>query len=1131
MKTRYILGRARTGKTHLIFEEIEEKLKKESSKKLVLLVPEQFTLQTEEDLIFKSKLDGIMNVEVLSFERIAYKIFSEVGGLKKTTLNELGKIMVLRKLFDDYSKDLTVYKKGSSHEGFLTNFCSLISEFKRNDVSVESLKARIEEISEDNMLKRKLKDIVLIYEKFNEFILGKYTDEDDKFNVLLDKLDKSSYFQNTEIWVDGFHSFSSQEYKILEKIMLKAEQTSISLTLDNNLGAKDKELFNTTRDTYKNLCKIAEKNSINQIITETPLKAINLKPHIELEHLEKNIYAYPYKVYGDNVEAIEVFSGTNQYTEIENVAAQIISLVRDKGYRWRDIALVSNSKDVYSPIIKRVFSEYGIPYFLDEKRNILNNPIIKLLMSSIEILSRNFKYEDVFKFIKTGFSDLSKNEYEALENYVLKHGIEGDRWLEDFVFENHNLDRINEGRKKFVEPFVRLKGKIKTNNKVLDLTRNIFEFITDLRVEEKLSKWIEIHRHKGNLEYVNENTQIWNIIMEVFDQLVEILGDTKVTLKEYGKILQAGFGAYKVGIIPPSIDQVLIGSLERSKSHDIKALFVVGVNDGILPSAFEDGGILLDDEKIVIKGMGIQLNSDNETKSNEEQLSIYSSLVKPKEYLWISYALADSEGKALRPSILIDRIKKLYKNIKVNSDISNDAERQLNLISKPLSTFKYLIENIRLDIDEKTIDSLWWEVYHWYYSHDEWRERLGYVIEGFFHKNQKDYISEKDSRSIYEFPFKSSISRLESFVNCPFAHFINYGLKPEERKVHKINAPDLGMLYHKSVEEFSKELTLNKLNWHDLQRDKADEIVEKVLDKMVEEFQYGIFLKTHRYKYLINKLKRISKRALWTITDHIRNGEFLPMEHEIHFGEAENSHIPPIIIALPNGEEIKLEGRIDRVDILKGENGSYVKVIDYKSGSKKFSLSDVYYGLQIQLVVYLDAIISNKDRLKETELHPGGIFYFKIDDPMIKSEDDDIEIIEAEIAKQLKLDGVIVKDIKLVKSMDKLITEGSSSSIIPVSLKKDGDFSKASSVLEKEDLEDLIKHVKGLVSEIGSEIIKGKIRIEPCKIGNQVSCEYCQFEAVCQFDTSFEDNRYKAIKKLKDDEVLEKIKGKKEGEE
>lgn len=1132
MELRFILGRAGSGKTYQIFKEIKDRILSGTNNKLILLVPEQFTLQTEYDFITKMDMPGIIDLEILSFERLTYKVFSQVGGLKKVEINELGKTMILRRLFEKNSKDLILYNKASKQDGFISDFCSLIKDFKRNEITPELLRDKIDLFQENNILNKKLKDITYMYEKFNEFMKRKeYFDEEDKLDLLIQNIDKASFLEGAEIWIDGFDVFTSQEYHILEKLLEKASRLNIALTLDLDDFARDYDVFAPTRKTYDILSNKIAKNA--KTSTTYVRRDLKLAKSPELVYLEGEFFSYPYKKYRDEVSSLKIFKATNPYTEVEYLASEIISLVRDKGYRWKDIAVVPSSIDEYGMIIKRVFSEYKIPYFIDEKRSILNNPIVKLILTSFDIIIRNFKYEDVFNFIKTGFTNLDKSEYEELENYVLSYGIEGDKWFDDFTYgeEEYDLVFINEIRKKFIDPFVKFNDEMKKRRKVSDKTKVLFEFLMEINIEEKLEQRIQVLKEASELEQVNENTQIWNIVIEVFEQLVEMLDDTIISIKDYKKILEAGFGEYEVGILPPTIDKVLVGNLERSRSHDIKALLMIGVNDGLLPSAYREEGILTEEDKITMKQVSIQVNNDIDSRIQEERFSVYKSIAKPTEYLWVSYPIADIEGKALRPSIYIERFKRLFPNIVEFSDITKENDKNIDLISMPESTYKYLIESLRGYLDGDNLDDIWWEVYDWYFNNNEWKEKLKNLVDGLSFDNQESYIGEEKAKALYAAPFKSSISRLEKFVNCPFSHFVNFGLKPKERKEFKIKAPDMGRLFHSSIEVFAKKLKERNVSWKDLDKEQCDNLVDMVIDELVPEFENNLLQSTHRYKYLVKKLKRISKRAAWTLTEHLRRGEFNPLKYELEFADKYNSEIPPIIIQLPNGEEIKLEGRIDRIDMYKDSDGNYVKIIDYKSGNKKFSLSDVYYGLQIQLIVYLDAILENKDKLVKDELYPGGVFYFRIDDPLVNGGGIEEAEIENEIMKKLKLDGIILKDVKVVKAMDRDIEQNGKSMIIPATLNKSGEVGKRSSALSKEELTALIKHVRNLIAEIAIEILKGNIKIEPCKIGDFTSCKYCQYISICQFDTKFENNSYRNIKKLTNEEVLEKIAEESRGEQ
>lgn len=1132
MAIRYIFGRAGTGKSYFVLEEIRKKLGEKGDNKLLLLVPKQFTLQAERDLIRKQDLKGIMRAEVVSFTKLANHVFNEIGGFTRVPIDELGKNMILRKIADESSKELLIYGSVVRQDGFIDKLNELICEMKQHDVSPIELTMEFNEMKEGTILRRKLGDIILIYERFNTYLKDKYIDDEDNINLFIENIDRVKFLEDAEIWIDGFQSFTPQMLRVIEKLAQKVKNITITLTMGLNPGERDKELFYISQRTYLEIRTIAKKLGLEEeTINLNMVKRNILTKAKEIEHIERELYSFPYEQYIDDVVNLEVFANSNLYTEIENAAAQIIHLVRERGYRWRDIALISGELDQYRMTIKRVFEEYGIPYFMDEKRSVMNNPMVELILSAIEILARGYRYEDVFRFLKTGFSDFTKDEVEKLENYVLQYGIKGkENYFKPFTKgDEGELSEYNDLRERFIAPFIKFEEKIYRKKKIGHITKALYEFIKGLNMEEKLDNWIEELREKKYFEYVNENTQIWNKVVEIFDQLVEILSEESTTLREYGRILEAGFEACKVGVIPTTVDQVLVGNGERSRVHDIKALFVIGVNDGVLPSNKEDIGILLDHERGILERKGLSIGTTSEVSLLEEQFVIYSTFSKPSEYLRVSYALADQEGQALRPSILIDRLKNLFKNLSIKSDVVNTLERQIHFITTPMSTFKYMMENIRLNLDNKPMEDVWWDAYSWYDQQPEWKKGCSLMVEGLFHQNQIISIGEEGAKRLYDNPIRSSVSRLEQFARCPFAHFVTYGLRPKERKEYELSNPDIGRFFHNSMEEFSREIVNAEIDWKNLTRKQNDGLVEKIVDEMASQFEHGVMLSTHRYKYLVSRLKRISKRAMWTLTEHIKKGEFVPLGCEITFGFGGN--IPPIIVELDNGERMYLEGRIDRVDILNEEKANYVKIVDYKSGNDNFCLSDVYYGFQIQLLVYLDAVLSSESRRYDTEVYPGGIFHFKIDDPMIKAktEEEVIDKIEKKINKELKMKGLVLKDVNVIKKMDKEVS--THSDIIPAGIStRTGKVTQTSSALEKEDFQALLDHVRGLIEEIGGEILKGNVKIEPFKKGRNTSCKYCEFISICQFDSSFYENRYRYIRELKDSEVLDRIRKQFDGE-
>jgi len=1121
LTVRFIMGRAGTGKSQFIFEDIKKHLYTRTKNKLVLLVPEQFTLQAERDFIEKMNLPGIMRVEILSLNRLAHRVFNEVGGLTRTLINEQGKYMVLRKILNDRKMDLTIYKKAAKEAGFVERIGNVISEFKQQDVSPADLKEKLEELGRETITGQKIHDISIIYESFNQYLQERYLDTEDYLNLFIEKIKEADFLKDARVWIDGFTTFSFQSVKIIERIMLLADETTISFILDPEKNVRDKDLFNISQSSFERISRLVQQYGIKKEVISLKSTPENITKRPELLHLEAEFFSYPCKQFEGDINHIDFFAAANINTEIENMAVQVLSLVRDQGYRFKDIAVVCNDIERYSGLIKKAFNEYGIPYFLDKKINTLENPLIRLVLSSLDIIQRGYRYEDVFSFFKTGFSDLTIDEYEKLENYVLRYGIQGKKWNDKFYLgEEEFLDELNRCRDIFMRPMQQLAGKIKGKKTFTEITRALYEYLETIAVPKKLENWIDKFREQGLYNLVNENTRIWNVIMEVFDQMVDIMGDQEVSIKEYRKVLEAGFLSFELGIIPTTIDQVLVGNIQRSKSHDIKALFVVGVNDGILPSGRDEEEILSVQEKEILQNMGLDLGFNLDMKSDEERFLIYNTLAKPEEYLWISYALADEEGKSMRPSLLINRFNKIFKEMKIKSDLIKDHQTDLQMVSTPVSTLKYLIENLRLYLDGKPMEDFWWDVYGWYYEQASWNNIRAAVIEGFFHRNQVSYVGKEQAKSLYRLPLRTSVSRLEQFVNCPFAHFVHYGLKPRERKLFTMEFPDMGELFHDCLLSFAEKLIDNNIDWRQIQKEECLSIMDGVMDELVPVHGDGVLSSTHRYQYLAKRLKRIGRRAIWTLTEHIKRGAFGPLGYEIRFGQG--GKFPPLEIELVDGEKIYLEGRIDRVDILDGEEMSYVKIIDYKTGDKNFSLSDVYYGLTLQLLIYLKAVLNSRENLK-----PAGVFYFKIDDPMIETEKKLVEEVEKEIAKKLKMKGVVLDDIKIIHQMDSEIQ--GYSDIIPVALTRDGNLMKNSSVLKEEDFLALIEHVEGLTKEIGQEIMRGKVRIEPVNKGQQKACDYCLYRSICQFDKLFADNNYKNIRHLKDEEVIARLNSEKGG--
>ncbi len=1120
MALRYIMGRAGSGKSRQVLNEIKFCLEDGCEQPLILLVPEQYTLQAERDLLEKLKLPGMIQVEVLSFTRMASRVFNEVGGLTRALINEQGKNMVLRRVINQKLSGLTIYQQAARQEGFVAQCSQMMAELKQYDISTQTLRDRLEQMEADSMVSQKVSDLTLIYEGFNDYLQGRYLDMEDYINLFIDKLQRSQYFRGATLWIDNFTTFSPQSLRIIEELMLLAGDLTICLTRDDASRPADQELFALSDAVFRKFHVMAAKRGIaeEKIVIDAGDQLIVKSPELKL--LERELYAYPGELWPGVISHIHLFAAANTYSEVENLAACLVGLARDEGWRWKDMAVVCQDLPGYGPNIKRVFSEYQIPLFMDEKRDIIDHPIIQFILASLDIVQRGYRYEDISRCCKTGFTLLAPTEYEELENYILRYGIHGYRMKDDFAAgepERHEL--LNQWRKTLVEPLVALEKKLAAAQDFAGITQALYDYMLALGLAERLADEIEIMQGQGCYERVSENTQIWNIVLETLDQLYAILGDQAAGVKEYRQVLETGFLSFELGLIPTTVDQVLVGSIQRSKSQDVRAVFVLGLNDGILPSGSNAETLLSAEEKAYLESLGLEIGMSRAMMVLQENYLIYNAFSKPSEALWLSYALADSDGRALRPSILVNRLRYIFPNLTPASDLIEDREMQLKMVCTPGSTLKYLVRNLRSEMEGRPLDGFWWDVYHWYEAVPDWKNKRDFIAQGFLHRNQVQDLGPAQAGKLYPHPFRSNVSRLEQYVNCPFAHFIRYGMRPAERKTYEVSAPDIGELFHGALQGLATKIDEQGLSWQCLERGQCDSLMDQVMEAIVPLHADGVFNSTHRYRYLVNRLKRVGRRSAWILAQHIKAGNFEPLGYELRFGSG--GALPAVQVLLASGETLFLEGRIDRVDIYDTEDASYVRVIDYKTGGKTFSMSDAYYGLSLQLLVYLQALLARNSLIQRDIIKPAGIFYFKIDDPAVKDDDAVLAEVEQQIARKLKMDGMVLKDVTIVRAMDASLEKNSD--IIPVGLKRDGDFAQYSSVLDEGEFASLLKHVETLLRQIAGEIIKGRVKIEPVMIDDRKACDYCAYHAVCQFDQLFEDNRFRRLGNLKPNEVLQRM--------
>ncbi|MEA4825220.1 MAG: helicase-exonuclease AddAB subunit AddB [Clostridium sp.] len=1123
MSLRFIYGRAGCGKSRYCVEAIKKRLEEGETKPLILVVPEQFSFQAEKSVVEEVRGTGIINVEVTSFGRMAYRIFNEVGGATRNHMDSSGKLMLVFSIMNRIKDELKVFAASADQQGFVNTISDIITEFKRYDINPEILKSSLDLIEESELLKDKLSDITRIFEEFEESLHRNYIDNEDELSLLYEKIDESSMFDGAEIWLDEFNSFIPQQYKIIEKLLRKAKRVNVTLCMDYYREIDSTDVFAPIKSTEEKLVKLALENSfaIDRPVILNNSCMDRFKDNDEIRFLEANYFKYPYKPYMDDTSDIKIIRGLNLYSEVENVAREIIKFSREEGLRFKDIAVISRDLGAYEKIIKTIFDEYEIPYFIDKKKEIDDNPLIILITSAIDIFNKNWSYESVFRYLKSGLINISKEDIDLLENYVMAYGIRGkNKWNSDWEYGSEELsEKVNSIRLKTIEPLMKFGSKLKGKKKAEEICLALYNFLCEVGANETIESWVDKFKEEGNQALAKEYSQIWNMVIELLDQVVEIFKEDKLELKEFVKIISLGFGEHKMGLIPPSLDEILVSDVERVRTHAVKLLYIVGVNDGIFPAVSKDEGILTDADRDRLRKMDIEIAEDTKSKTFEEQFLIYRTLTITGKYLRICYSIGDFEGKALRPSIIVSRLKSIFKNIAEEGEVLEENNENLDLISREIPTFNKLVSILRKDNEKVKESVLWKEVFDWYSRNDKWKDRLKTIFSAVAYTNDVEKISEEKIRKLYGDKLYFSVSRLEKYVECPFAYYVQYGLKAKERKMFAISAPDLGTFMHSVIDEFSKTVDKNSITWYEIDKKWCQDTVSKIVDEKAKETSGGIFDSSPRYRYFTERLKRVLIKTILVIIEHLKRSGFQPMGYEIGFDEG--GTYPPIEIELSNGEKVKLIGRIDRVDKLDLEGKDYYRIIDYKSGNKDFKLSDVYYGLQIQLLTYLDAILRNEEIREKYPVIPGGVLYLRIDDPIIKgSRNISDEEIEKEIMKALKMKGLLLADPKIIKEMDREI-EGSSL-IIPARINKGGDLGK-SSVGTEEQFKMLREHVKDNLVKTCEEMLKGEIKIKPYKSNDATACDFCTYSSICQFDNNFDGNSYKVIDEKKDEEVWEML--------
>ena len=927
---RLIYGKPGSGKSDFCFSEVAKQIEKE--KKIYIITPEQFSFTAEKKLMDKLSSKAALNAEVVTLSRMAYRVINEIGQGKKAKLSKCGKAMLIYSILNNNKEKLKFL--GKSDENIDLSIRA-IREFKQHGISIEDLEQE-EQKQEDKYLKTKLADMKLIYSEFEGKISKEYIEEDDLLEILANNIEKTDIVTDSIIYIDEFAGFTKQEYEIIKKMILLSKQVNITITIDKLEYAinPDTDIYYSNKQTLTKILNLVEENNFKMEEPVALEKEYRFKTK-ELKHLSENIYNIKSTKYAENVENISLFLAKNQYSEIEEIAKQITKLVRKNNMHYRDISIITKNLDSYQSLVKAIFASYDIPVFIDDKKDLDQNIIVKYVLSILEILNKNFANEAVFGYIKLGFCNIENDEIFKLENYCNKWGIKQSKWKKDFVYgledkeKAQEIERLNELRKQIIEPLVNLQNKIRKNKTAKGIAKSLYEFMLNENIPEKVKAKIEKLEEKQLVELASEYKTSYKIILEILDEVVLIFENDNLTIDKFYKILKIGLKNSELGKIPGTADQVTFGDVDRSRSHKVNVVFIIGLNDGAFPSVNKDEGFFNDQDRDILKQNGIELAKNTIDRLYEDNFNIYKAFTTAEKQIYLSYASSDSEGKSLRPSILINKIKKLYPKLEEKSDVMG---KKYEIINEKI-TYEELIENIAHARENEKIEDIWYLIYNYYKQNNNWKNQLEQDIQALNYTNLPQKIEKENIDKLYGNTLKTSISKLERYRSCPFSYYLQYGLKLKEKEELKIQSFNTGSFMHETIDEFFKKVREEKIELAELEEDDILKIVSNIIDENLGQPKNYIFTATAKYKILVRRLKKIVSKALKYIIQTIIYSDFSIEGTEIEFGK--KGKYEPIILNLENGKRVEITGKIDRIDTSATEDRKILKNYRLQIISKK----------------------------------------------------------------------------------------------------------------------------------------------------------------------------------------------------
>lgn len=1131
MALQFWIGSSGAGKSEQLYADVIRQSIEEPERRFFILVPDQFTMQTQKELVTRHPNGGIMNIEVLSFGRLTHRIFEETGWGGQPVLDDTGKSLILRRIAADCADRLPAIGSNMRRIGYIHEVKSAVSEFMQYGIGPDELRSLTQYARPRGSLYYKLQDLQVLYEAFLKAIDGRFVTTEGQLGLLAQALTHSEMIRGSVVIFDGFTGFTPIQSQVIRQLLLLAKEVRVAVIMDGreNAYAPDGEqkLFAFSKKMMRSLMRLAQEEGVpkKEDVVLAPERLPRFCHNPGMAHLERELFRYHNAPFTEEQDVIHLIEAPSPGEEVRQCARTVRRLVREEGYQYRDIAVITGDLGVYADYVEETFERFEIPCYIDTTKGIALNPFIEYIRSALKIILSNFSYEAVFHFLRSGLTGISMEETDRLENYVLRQGIRGrKRWSELFVRrtgtqqEADELAAVNETRQKLLD---RLAPLLTDGKNGKDYVNHLYTFLVESHTYEQLSALEKSFQEAGDLVKAKEYGQIYRLVMELLEQIYDLIGEEEMPLQEFADILDAGFGEIQVGTIPQNVDRIVVGDMERTRLQEIKVLFFLGVNDGNIPRSGARGGIISDiDREFLAQGQWEMAPSPRQ-QMYIQRLYLYMNMTKPSERLYLSYAKVSGEGKAMRPSYLIGTVRKLFPLLMVEAPQLSQPQEQIEIRE---DGFLALADQLREYAKGAPVsEPFFFTLYRTYAEDAAFAGELQKLVQTAFFRYEGSILGGEIAHALYGTILRSSVSRLEQYASCAYSYFLQYGLSLKERETFSFEAVDMGTLFHGILEQFSILLEENGSDWFSFSEELGDRLLEEAVDAQAAVYGDNILFSSARYRYVITRIRRILRRTVFTLQSQLQKGKFRPERFEVSFSSL--SDIESVNISLSKQERMYLQGRIDRIDTCREDDTVYVKVIDYKSGSRSLDIAAIYYGLQLQLVVYMNAAVEMIGKKEpQSRVIPAAMLYYHVSDPMVQAENDALseEALNEKIRESLRMSGIVNEQEDVITRLDGVF--GSKSEVIPVERKKDGSLGSRSGTLSEEELQTVSHYVNQKIRQLGTGILEGDITCSPYSYGGRNGCEYCVYRSICGFNERIPGYEWNRLESMTKDEAIGRMK-------